>query len=81
MPRTAETFSRVTGRGVEYYQVPWDEFEEQMGEELTIMYRWFNEVGYEANIGALREIYSKLATFEQYLRSHGWENAESPAKR
>ena len=71
----------MTGRGVEYYQVPWDEFEEQMGEEFTSMYRWFNEVGYEANIGALREMYSERATFEQYLHSHGWENVESPAER
>lgn len=81
MPQVAEAMSLVTGREVEYYQVPWDQFEEQMGEEFTVMYRWFNEVGYEANIGALREIYPELATFEQYLRSHGWENAEPPAER
>ncbi len=80
MPEVAEAMSLVTGQEVEYYQVPWDEFEEQMGEEFTVMYRWFNEVGYEANIGALREIYSELATLEQYLRSHGWENAELPSQ-
>lgn len=52
-----------------------------MGEGLTIMDRWFNEVGYEANIGALREIYSELTTLEQYRHSHGWENAKLPAER
>lgn len=74
MPEIADTFGNVTGREVEYYQVPWDQFEEQMGEEFAVMYRWFNDVGYEADVAALRE-YPELTTFEQYLRSHGWEGA------
>ena len=79
MPEIAETFGRVIGREVEYYQVPWDQLEEQMGEEYAVMYRWFNEVGYEADIAALRQEYPELTTFERYLRSHGWENAKLPA--
>jgi uncharacterized protein YbjT (DUF2867 family) len=78
MPEIAETFGRVIGREVDYYQVPWDQFEEQMGEEFAVMYRWFNDVGYEADIGALRREYPELTTFERYLRSHGWEGAELP---
>ena len=80
MPEIAGTFSRVIGRNVDYFQVPWDGFEEQMGEEYTIMYRWFNDYGYEANIAALRDEYPGLASFEQYLRDHGWENAEVPSE-
>ena len=78
MPEIAETFSRVIGREVDYYQVPWDQFEEQMGEEYAVMYRWFNDVGYEADIKALRRKYPELTTFERYLRTHGWEGAELP---
>src|SRR5215213_1250199 len=79
MPEIAETFGRVIGREVNYYQVPWDQFEEQMGEEVTVMYRWFNDVGYEADIEALRREYPELlTTFERYLRSHDWEGAELP---
>jgi hypothetical protein len=59
--------------------VPWDEFEEQMSEEYAVMYRWFNDMGYEADFAALRQEYPGLTTFEQYLRSHGWEGAELPA--
>lgn len=81
MPEIAETFGRVIGKEISYHQVPWDEFEEQMGEEGAVMYRWFNDVGYEAYIGALRQGYPELTTFEQYLRSHGWEGAESSAGR
>jgi uncharacterized protein YbjT (DUF2867 family) len=79
MPEIAETFGRVIGGEISYYQVPWDQFEEQMGEEGAVMYRWFNEVGYEADIAALRREYPELTTFERYLRSHGWEGAEVPA--
>jgi uncharacterized protein YbjT (DUF2867 family) len=79
MTEIAATFSRVIGREVSYYQVPWDQFEEQMGEEATLNFRWINDVGYEADIAALRQEYPELTTFERYLRSHGWQDAEVPA--
>jgi uncharacterized protein YbjT (DUF2867 family) len=79
MTEIADTFSRVIGREVSYYQVPWDQFEEQMGEEGTLNLRWINDVGYEADIAALRQEYPELTIFERYLRSHGWEGAEVPA--
>jgi uncharacterized protein YbjT (DUF2867 family) len=81
MPEIAETFGRVIGREVDYYQVPWEQFEEQMGEEYAVMYRWFNDVGYEADIGAFRQGHPELIDFERYLRGHGWESAELPAER
>ena len=71
MPEIAETFGGVIGKEISYYQVPWEQFEEQMGEEGAVMYRWFNEVGYEADIAALRQEYPELTTFERYLCSHG----------
>jgi uncharacterized protein YbjT (DUF2867 family) len=77
MPQIADTFSRVIGRQVDYFQVPWNQFEEQMGEEYTVMYRWFDEHGYEADIAALKEKHPGLVAFEQYLRANGWENAGS----
>ena len=79
MSEIAETFGRVLGREVTYYQVPWDQFEEQMGEEATLNLRWINDVGYEADIAALRQEYPELTSFERYLRTHGWEGAEVPA--
>jgi len=80
MPEIAATFSRVIGREVDYFQVPWEGFEEQMGEEYTVMYRWFNDYGYEADIPALRKEHPGLIPFERYLRDHGWENAEVPSQ-
>ena len=37
MPEIAETFAKVAGKEISYYQVPWDQFEEQMGEEAAVM--------------------------------------------
>jgi uncharacterized protein YbjT (DUF2867 family) len=75
MPEIADTFSRVIGRQVDYFQVPWENFEEQMGEEFTVMYRWFNDHGYEADIAALRGEHPGLVSLEKYLRANGWESA------
>ncbi len=75
MHQFVETFGRVTGREVSYFQVPWDQYREAMGEEFTAMNRWFDEVGYEADIAALRGEYPELSTLEHYLRTHGWEGA------
>ena len=73
MTETAEAFSRVLGRDVEHVQVPWDAFEEQSGEEMTVMYRWFEDVGYDADIEALREAHPGLQRLEPFLREHGWD--------
>ena len=77
MPEAAEAFSLVTGREVSYYQVPWDQFREQLGEEMTVMYEWFNDVGYEADLLSLRSEYPELTDLERYLRDHGWLGAGS----
>ncbi len=66
----AETFSRVMGRRVEYQQVPWDKFEQQAGRELTLMFRWLEEVGLHVDIDAVRQDYPDLMTFERWLHSH-----------
>ncbi|HET7621948.1 MAG TPA: NmrA/HSCARG family protein [Gemmatimonadaceae bacterium] len=77
MSKTAESFGRVIGRPVNYVQVPWEKYRELAGEEYAEMFRWFELVGYEADIEVLRELYPGLTTLEQYLRAHGWEGAAS----
>jgi uncharacterized protein YbjT (DUF2867 family) len=72
MTQMAETMGRVLGREVRYQQVPWDQFEKKAGSEVTIMYRWFNDVGYNADIPELRWEYTELTTIERWLRGNGW---------
>lgn len=67
MPQVAATLSSVLNRLVTFEQIPMEQVERQSSES-AIMFRWFNEVGYNANIGMLRDIYPPLATFETWLR-------------
>lgn len=75
MSEVAGTFSRVLDRPVEYVQVPWDAFRKQAGEEVTAMYRWFEDEGYEVDIAALREIHPLLIHLEPFLRAQDWIRA------
>jgi len=70
MSDLALAFGRMIGRNVQYVQIPWDQFEETAGHEMTLMYRWFQDVGYSVDIGALRQEHANMATFERWLQSH-----------
>jgi uncharacterized protein YbjT (DUF2867 family) len=72
MPEIAAAFSHVLETPVTYQQIPFEVFEQQAGEEVTIMYRWFERVGYAADFAQLQRDFSKLTDFESYLRDHGW---------
>ena len=39
------------------------------------MFTWFNDIGYTAGIPALRALYPRLTTLEQWLRDSGWTGA------
>ena len=72
MTELAGIFTRVTGKRVVYSQVPWTELEPAWGAELTTMFRWFNDVGYSADVDALRVEHPGLQTVEEFLRASGW---------
>ena len=75
MKETADVFSRVLNRDVNYYQTPWPDFEQAVGREMTLMYQWFESVGYDADLHACQREHPDLATLETFLRQHGWEQA------
>lgn len=56
-----------------YFQVPWEDFEKQAGHEMTVMFRWFQDVGYHADITALRQEHHGLINFER------WRNTVWPS--
>ena len=72
MPEIAAGFSHVLGKPVNYQQIPFEAFEQQAGEEVTIMYRWFENVGYKADFAQLKRDFPALTNFESYLRSGNW---------
>jgi uncharacterized protein YbjT (DUF2867 family) len=61
----------------EYSQVPWEDFEKQVGEEMTIMFRWFQEVGYHADLTALREDFPDLMSLERWRNKYWTAKAHS----
>lgn len=81
MTEIAAAFSRVLGKPVNYQQTPFEAFEQQAGEEMTIMYRWFENVGYIANFAELQRDFPAPIDFESYLRNHNWAKpAESTSE-
>ena len=78
MAELAQVFTRAAGREVKYQQVPWEEFEKQAGKELTVMYRWFENVGYHVDIAAVRQELPSLMSFEQWINAY-WHSATQTA--
>lgn len=72
MEETAAAMSRVTGRALRYVQMPWDEFEAWLGRESALMFRFFDNTGFNADPAALRAEVPGALTLEAYLRAAGW---------
>jgi uncharacterized protein YbjT (DUF2867 family) len=70
MLEIADAFSRVTARDVTYVQVSWDQFEKNMGRELTVMYRWFEAEGFHVDVESVRRAYPLAHTFNRWLDAH-----------
>jgi uncharacterized protein YbjT (DUF2867 family) len=71
----AKTFAKVIGRPVGLVK-PTPGAGRRSEEEMRAMFDFFNADGYGADIEALRKLHPGLLTLEQYLRRHGWENAQ-----
>jgi uncharacterized protein YbjT (DUF2867 family) len=67
-PESAVAFSRVLGKTVAYQRIPFEAFEQQVGEEMTVMYRWFEAVGYAANLAQLKRGFPAPIGLESSLR-------------
>jgi len=66
----AESLSGVTGRHVEYVEVPLDRVRAG-SEDLALMFEWFDRVGYDADIAGLRRDFPEI----------GWQSFADWARR
>jgi uncharacterized protein YbjT (DUF2867 family) len=80
MTEMAEAFSRASGREVRYQQVSWDQFEQLAGHEITVMYRRFEENGYNVDIAGVRREYPRLTSFYRWLEQH-WSRPAAQTSR
>ncbi len=69
----AETFSRVIGRPVRYVRMSWDACLRTQGEDLTAMYRYFDQFGQDGDPHFLKRWYPDALSLEDFLRADGWE--------
>ena len=70
----AKIFGRVLGRPVKFQKLPLPLVRLVLGKEFYLMFRWFNEAGYKADIPGLRRAYPEVRpqSLEEWLRSEGW---------
>lgn len=73
-PEAAKVLGRVLGRPVKFQKLPLPLVRLVLGKEFYLMFRWFNEAGFKADIPGLRRKYPEvhLHTLEEWLREEGW---------
>ena len=75
MPEVAGHLSRAMGRTVEFQVIPDDQSEAVVGQDFAFMFRWFNEVGYNADISGLPERWGiPLTRFADLVAGPSWPN-------
>jgi uncharacterized protein YbjT (DUF2867 family) len=73
MPEVAAQLSKVTGRSIQFQALPLEQAEAALGHDLATMFRWFNEVGYQINVAALKQTFGiPLTTFAEWIKTVDW---------
>jgi uncharacterized protein YbjT (DUF2867 family) len=70
----AEGLTRVTGHEIDYVELPIEQVRQAMGEDGALMLEWFDQVGYSADIEALRREHPEVGwhTFEAWAKEQDW---------
>ena len=74
----AEILSGVTGREIHYVELPLEQVRQAIGEDGARMFEWFDQVGYSADISALRREHPEVGwhTFEGWAKEQDWSVLE-----
>ena len=80
--QAAEIISRVSGRKIEYVEVPIAQLR-AANEDYAKMFEWFDRVGYSADIARLRRDYPEVDwhTFEEWAKAQSWGVLKQAAAR
>ena len=74
MLQVAKVFAKVTERAVRYERMSWEDSRKQFGDDLTTMFRFYDDTGTSADIPALRRLHPNLKTLQQYLTGSDWDD-------
>jgi uncharacterized protein YbjT (DUF2867 family) len=71
---TVNLLSKITGKSFSYFQVPMANIR-QMSDDMAIMYEWFDRVGYQLDIAALKRDFPEVRwhTFESWAKTQDWK--------
>lgn len=69
----AAILADVLGHEIRYQEIPLDAVRQQ-SEEVAVMYEWFDRVGYDADVAALRREFPDVGwhTFADWARQQDW---------
>jgi uncharacterized protein YbjT (DUF2867 family) len=72
--QAAAILAKVLRKPIKYFQVPLEEIR-KMSEDLVIMYKWLERVGYHLDIAALHNEYPEVGwhAYEAWAREQDWE--------
>ena len=70
----AKVLARITGHDIHYTELPLEQVRQAMGEDGARMFEWFDQVGYSADIAALRRDHPEVGwhTFEGWAKEQDW---------
>ena len=63
-----ERVERTTGKATHFVELPLEQLR-SFDVETAIMYDWFNQSGYQADIPTLRQLHPGLLTFDAWLQN------------
>lgn len=72
MDEMTATLSRITGKALLYEQMSWEQCVAEQGEELMLMYRYFDTFGMDGAPAYMRRFNPDAMDFATYLKSAGW---------
>jgi uncharacterized protein YbjT (DUF2867 family) len=72
-PQALRMISKAAGRDIGYRVISTEDAEKRFGHESALMYKWFDDVGYNPDIPELENKYHiPLIKFADYLRTAPW---------
>ena len=74
MQEITTALSRVLGRELRYEQMSWEQCVAEQGEELMLMYRYFDTFGMDGVPQYMHRFHPDAMTFDTYLRRSGWDS-------
>ncbi|MCX6639462.1 MAG: NmrA/HSCARG family protein [bacterium] len=73
IPNALELISKATGKTYHYQQLPHEGADKIYGDDFAIMFKWFDEVGYNPDFAGLKSKYGiRLIPFAEYLKTADW---------